>query len=342
MFDEASHQELHLGDTPPGNRTCQPASRAKRPAEDQGGRRPSKTGRHRCPAESCADMCFSSRNEVTIHWNIVHQKHITLQLCNFNDCDVRVTSNKKMSDHLGQKHQLNSAQMGEVRKTVPKLAMSVSNDRYVDPGNVPPAAAPFVLPPSALPFSEKENCWSKLRNLLVGWNLVPAQSPAKSRKVVVTKESCVAECPPLADKMPSTPDAARLALPHCSTQTVGSLSALEEELLDIDRDEARLQARRTAVRRKIDMASGSRIRELETKVASLETRCQYLQTELKRARGDRKPYSTTVADLERIKSTRGMVLMPCSGATMVYPLKPDDFSLLDLENRNNLLSCDTL
>ena len=117
---------------------------------------------------------------------------------------------------------------------------------------------------------------------------------------------------------------------------------MEAELEKLDERAAAIQTRRASVQRQLDLAASTQVTELGKKVVSLETRCKYLERELARARGDRKPYATTVADLERIRSTRGVLLIPCSGATTVYPLHAEDFSLLDIENRTNLLSCDTL
>ena len=153
--------------------------------------------------------------------------------------------------------------------------------------------------------------------MLVKWNLIPQKS---HREQIPRSHSPVQ---PWVSKASST------------------LSSLEDELLQLDEQAAAIQSRCASLQRQLDLPAGTKVRELEEKVVSLEIRCKYLE-ELKSARGDRKPYATAVAYLERIQSTQGLILVPCSGATMVYPLKQEDYTLLDVRNRTNLLSCATL
>ena len=80
------------------------------------------------------------------------------------------------------------------------------------------------------------------------------------------------------------------------------------------------------------------------KCQMLKQRMAYLESELKEYQQDERYICrpTPVGHLQSISSTRAHLLMPNLGHTTVYPLTAQDIDLLDLDHRDQAISCDPL
>ena len=320
-------QMMFLSHNPALRRQCR-KNRNKRLSEDKSP--PSKVAAFHCNVLACATLQFRSHVELLSHWNQFHQLKLVAQLCPVQECSFQATGNRKMEIHMESEHNFSRKQQGQIRKLIPKLAEFVRNEKYVNPGTITPVTGDFVLPKKCLPFSRKREISGKLKKLLGTEDLVSqttGKTPNHNPVAETPSESAVQQSfteVPAPATMPG-----QQAAPSTS-DVLAQLQALEEE-------EENLKRRRQALLRKLSPE------QLAKENDDLVRRNQYLQDEVMRLRNPgRTPLPIVVGDLQRIVSTRALLLYPSFGRTSVYPLEASDYEHLNIEERDQCLSCEPL
>ena len=107
---------------------------------------------------------------------------------------------------------------------------------------------------------------------------------------------------------------------------------------------SRIGTEQDSALRKITASANQRIRELETKLAASEEQRKRLQKRAEKLEGGRHPLPLPVCAgiLQRTPITRAVILYPRGTETDVVPLHAGDAALLDIDNRDRLLSCDMI
>ena len=119
----------------------------------------------------------------------------------------------------------------------------------------------------------------------------------------------------------------------------------DQELEEIEGEIGCLQERRHRLQLQATLRHLQRIAWAEGELATARQRVQQLEAQVRDVRASTAAASSlTVATLERFPINRGLILFPCLQRSQppvatVYPLGPDDVALLQLSQRDPLLSC---
>ena len=119
----------------------------------------------------------------------------------------------------------------------------------------------------------------------------------------------------------------------------------DQELEVIEGEIGRLQERRRRLQLQATLGHLQQITRAEEELAAAKRRVQQLEEQLGQMQASATAVSsTTVAALEKFPITRGLIMYPClqrgqPPVATVYALGPDDVALLQLSQRDPLLSC---
>jgi hypothetical protein len=192
--------------------------------------------------------------------------------------------------------------LGTLKKTVPKLAEFVVNERYLDPGAAHPAVPIFQLPAYCASHEQKPSFLEEVARIL--------------------GRSAETELPTI----------------RCHSSPTATAGDLLDQLQEVEAEEEQLRKKRQSLLQQLRDT-----KQIEEENRRLRDRNTFLEREVLHLRGPhRQPLSVYVGDLERISTTRGLLLYPHLGTTTVYPLDKSDYAKLQLTERDPCLSCEPL
>jgi hypothetical protein len=287
-----------------------------------------------CEALDC--KMTGDGDQLRRHWTAVHQAEVLLYLCPFPKCGAKSVGTFRADQHIGQIHKPLRETLHQIQQ-LPRLCSVAKNKFWQNPGPGHVTARPD-MPEGCRPPTHKRFVTERLVALLEG----PKQNKTdlKPRDVPVPKPA--AEATPPATATSVSPKIQTWAGLPTVPDNSATADQLQRHLLQLDGLSASVGQQRAAVVRRLDMGAARNCQRLEDENVALRTRNRYLEVELARVRAGRHPLPTVVGDLQRITSTRGLVLYPSHGQLEVFPLAPMDYSLLDLENRIPCLSSEQL
>ena len=318
---------------------------AIRGAEDVGGE--SKRYKIHCPAQGC--IFTGTRTQLEGHWRYLHDSQVVLFQCPLPRCRTRVREEQLREGHWRKSHHLSSVQTQQLA-ALPPLAELKGNHHFRDPGPVIAPVGPLCLPEGALPFSRKPTLQTQVETIVAG--------PMDQRTVVGSEST--GNAPGFLEDLfevevwgqPAGTTAASTTASTVPTPALATSSTLtpspDQELEEIEGEIGRLQERRRRLQLQATLGHLQRIARAEGELAAARQRVQQLEAQLGEVRASTTAASSlTVATLERFPITRGLILFPClqrgqPPVATVYPLGPDDVALLQLNQRDPLLSCEQI
>ena len=232
---------------------------------------------------------------------------------------------------------------------LPPLAELRGNNQFCHPGAVPAPVGTLGLPEGALPFSWKPSLQTQVEAIISGTMV--------EQLVVGAETTC--EAHGFLDEVfevevwgqPAGMTAASTTASTVPTPALATSSTLtpspDQELEEIEGEIGRLQERRHRLQLQATLGHLQRIARAEGELAA-RRHVQQLEAQLGEVQASTMAASSlTVATLERFPITRGLILFPClqrgqPPVATVYPLGPDDVALLQLNQRDPLLSCEQI
>ena len=233
---------------------------------------------------------------------------------------------------------------------LPPLAELRGNNQFRHPGAVPAPVGPLGLPEGALPFSRKPSLQTQVEAIISGTMVeqpvVGAETTCEAHGFLDEVFEVEVWGQPAGMTTAST-TASTVPIPAFATSSTLTPSP-DQELEEIEGEIGPLQERRRWLQLQATLGHLQRIARAEGELATSRRRVQQLHAQLGEVWASTAAASSlNVATLERFPITGGLILFPClqhshPPLATVYPLGPDDVALLQLNQRDPLLSCEQI
>ena len=307
----------------------------------------SKRARVLCPVPGC--VFTGCQAQVEVHWRYIHDSSVILYQCPVPKCRTRLREEQLREGHWRRAHHLTSVQAMQMAAP-PPLAELRGNNQFRHPGAMPAPVGPLGLPEGALPFSRKLSLQTQVEAIISGTMVeqpvVGAESTCEAHGFLNEVFEVVVWGQPAGMTAAST-TASTVPTPALATSSTLTPSP-DQELEEIEGEIGRLQECRRRLQLQATLGHLQRIARAEGELATARQRVQQPEAQLGEVRASTTAASSlTVATLERFPITRGLILFPClqrgqPPVATVYPLGPDDVALLQLNQRDPLLSCEQI
>ena len=333
-----------------------------------------KRARLQCKAEGCSYN--RSSRELEDHWRNLHDPNVILYMCPLPRCGAKVRELYHRESHWKRFHNLSRKQCRQLAM-LPAVAEIKPNRFFQSPGSAVALVPPVRLPVGALPYRQRSAVQQQVQEVIQPASQVSAPLPELLPPPPPSPPP-VPSAAPLPEPPPSTDcsflsellevevfentstqpwcvegtTATTTTTPTTSITTASSTqpqsTSTEEELEAVESEMARLREKRRRLQLQSTMELLQQLATAERERDEAQRRVRLLEEHLRQAQQQETPArGHTVADLERLPLTRGLLLFPCiqrgqPSVTSVYGLSSADLAQLQLGNRDPMLSFEAI